>query len=148
MSSIDGVIVTPLKVIPVDKGDVLHGIKASEDSFHGFGEAYFSTILYKQVKGWKKHTEMTMNIVVPEGAIKFVMYDARLTSHTHHRFFSIIIDKQNYCRLTVPQGIWMAFEGVGSGTNLLMNFANMEHIPQEAENKPLEDIPFNWSDDE
>lgn len=145
VDSIEGLMVTPLKIIPVDKGDVLHGIKVSESSFVGFGEAYFSTIHFGHTKGWKKHTQMTMNIVVPAGSIQFVVYDDRSTSASYGQYFDITIGKDNYCRLTVPKGVWMAFKGIGEETNLLMNFASMEHVPEEAQNRPLDAIPYDWS---
>ena len=43
----DGVTLTPLRRIPLEKGDVLHGMKATETTFSGFGEAYFTQILHK-----------------------------------------------------------------------------------------------------
>ena len=71
----DGVTLTPLKIIPHPSGDVLHGIKSSEASFAGFGEAYFSTINQGDIKGWKKHSKMTLNLVVPKGEIQFVIFE-------------------------------------------------------------------------
>ena len=38
------IIIKPLKKINLEEGDVLHALKSSEDEFHGFKEAYFSTI--------------------------------------------------------------------------------------------------------
>ena len=67
--------VTPLRTIPVLGGDVLHAIKSSDNEFVGFGEAYFSLIKNKMIKGWKKHNVMTMNVIVPVGEVKFVFYD-------------------------------------------------------------------------
>jgi len=60
----DGVILTPLRKIEHSKGDVFLAMIASDKDFSGFGEAYFSTINKSDVKGWNKHTEMTLNLVV------------------------------------------------------------------------------------
>ncbi|EJL6645127.1 dTDP-4-dehydrorhamnose 3,5-epimerase, partial [Vibrio cholerae] len=65
---IEGVVVTPLKQILLDKGAVFHGIKSTDDTFYGFGEAYFSQANHSSIKGWKKHTKMNMNLIVPVGA--------------------------------------------------------------------------------
>ena len=65
---------TPLRIIGVKGGDVLHAMKDTDDGFSGFGEAYFSSIEKGCIKGWKKHTNMTLNIVVPVGVIKFVFF--------------------------------------------------------------------------
>lgn len=145
VSHIDGIVLTPLKIIPGDKGSVLHALKSEEHSFVSFGEAYFSTIDFNQVKGWKKHHQMILNIVVPVGKIKFVVYDDRAESVTKHSFFEVILSPQNYSRLTVQPGLWMAFKGMEEGTNMLLNIASIPHNPQEAENIPLQNINYrNW----
>ena len=46
--------VTPLKQIFHPKGDVYHALKASDNTFVGFGEVYFTTINQGETKGWKK----------------------------------------------------------------------------------------------
>ena len=71
----DGVILTPLKKIYHPKGDIYHAMKKSDEGYNGFGEVYFSTIHKNDIKGWKKHLKMTLNIVVPIGEIKFVVYN-------------------------------------------------------------------------
>jgi len=133
----DGVTLTPLKQMLSPKGDVLHALKKSEDSFCGFGEAYFSSVHCGTIKGWKKHTKMTLNLVVPVGAVEFVCYDGS-------KFESIVLSKENYQRLTVKPGVWMAFRGVGSGANMLINIADIEHDPLEAVNCDLEEIHYEW----
>ena len=41
MGSINGVILTPLKIIEGASGNIWHALKHDEESFAGFGEAYF-----------------------------------------------------------------------------------------------------------
>ena len=71
----DGIILTPLNQIHHPKGDIYHAMKKSDDGFDGFGEAYFSTVHKNDIKGWKKHRDMTLNLLVPIGEIKFVVYN-------------------------------------------------------------------------
>ncbi len=142
---IEGLSVTALKRICNDKGDIYHAMKSSEKSYSNFGEAYFSSIHCGDIKGWKKHTRMVLNLIVPIGAIKFVVFDGRKESCTYQDFFEIIISKDNYCRLTVPSGLWMSFQGVGEDTNLLLNIASLEHDPAEARNVKLDEIQYNWA---
>ena len=132
----DGVILTPLKQIHHPKGDVFHAMKKSDVGFDGFGEAYFSTIHQGDIKGWKKHTRMTLNLVVPIGEIEFIVYNEK-------EFFTVKLSSRNYQRLTVPSGLWMAFRGVGE-SNMLLNLASLEHDPEEAINQPLDAIPYAW----
>jgi len=134
----DGVILTPLKHIYHQKGDVFHGMKKSDAGYGGFGEAYFSTVNKDDIKGWKKHTEMTLNLVVPVGEIKFVVYDEKTKE-----FFSVTLSQNNYQRLTVKPNIWMAFQGV-SEYNMLLNLASIEHDTNEAINIDLKEIIYEW----
>lgn len=143
--TIQGVRLTPLKQIFHPKGDVFHGIKKSDPGFNGFGEAYFSTIHYQDTKPWKKHLRMTLNFVIPVGKIRFVLYDDRTDSPTCGHFFDVTLGEGNYQRITIPPGIWVAFSGVGTTLNLLLNLADLEHDPEEVERKEsLADIPYTW----
>jgi len=140
-----GLSLAPLKQIKNPKGNIFHVLKQSEESFTKFGEAYFSSVLFRDIKGWKKHSEMEMNIVVPVGSVKFVCFDDRPGSESHGAFYEVTLSQENYYRLTVPCGIWMAFQGVGSDLNLLLNIASIEHDPVEATNILLDDITYSWS---
>jgi dTDP-4-dehydrorhamnose 3,5-epimerase len=134
----DGVTLTPLKKITHPKGDIFHAMKASDDGFFGFGEAYFSTVNQGEVKGWKKHTEMTLNLVVVTGEIEFVVYD-------DNSFYSVKLSKNNYQRLTVEPGLWLAFRGV-SAENMLLNLASIEHNTNESENVDMYGFDYNWNE--
>ena len=133
----DGVTLTPLKQITHPKGDIFHAMKASDDGFSGFGEAYFSTVNQGEVKGWKKHTEMTLNLVVVIGEIEFVVYD-------DNSFYSVKLSKNNYQRLTVEPGLWLAFRGLDN-ENMLLNLASIEHDPNESESMSLDSFNYNWN---
>ena len=140
----DGVILTPLKQIHNPKGDIFHAMKKSDEGFKSFGEVYFSTINYDDIKGWKKHSQMVLNLVVVLGEIEFVIYDDREKSSTKNEFFTVKLSKNNYQRLTVPPGVWMAFRGINDQTNMLLNLASIEHDPSEATNVELDEIDYNW----
>lgn len=122
-----GAIVYPSKVIPHPKGKVLHGIKRTDLGFLDFGEAYFSTIAPDEIKGWKKHLRMSMNLLVPVGSIRFYLETDQGCEIEH-----VVLGEQDYRRLFVPPGVWVAFEGIGESMNLLMNLANIEHDPTES----------------
>jgi len=136
---VDSIVLTPLKQILNPKGDIFHALKKSDVDFEGFGEAYFSTINHGAIKGWKKHTVMTLNLVVIVGEIEFVIYDEVKDS-----FFSVKLSLKNYQRLTVPPNYWMAFRGIGKKDNILLNLASIEHDPEESENCNIESIDYGW----
>jgi dTDP-4-dehydrorhamnose 3,5-epimerase len=143
-SYIEGIIITPQKIIDVPGGNVYHGMRASDPGYANFGEAYFSTIEYKAIKGWKRHRDMTLNLVVPRGAIRFVIYDDRSDSLSHGVFQEVTLSQQHYCRLTVPPNLWMGFQGASVQSSLLLNIANLEHHPEETDRAELDQIKFRW----
>lgn len=122
-----GAIVYPSKIIPHPKGNVLHGLKCSAPGFVDFGEAYFSMVSFGEVKGWKKHLRMSMNLLVPIGLIRF-----HLEADDGATAEEVVLGENCYHRLFVPPGVWMAFEGVGQSNNLLLNVASIEHDPTES----------------
>ena len=138
---IAGIQVTRLKHIPGNAGDIFHIIKKDSPGFKGFGEVYISTIKQGFVKGWKQHTKMTLNIVVPIGRIRFVLFDEK-----NKEMQEVTLSPENYNRLTVPPGIWMAFKGESEQESFLINFADIPHDPAEANNMDLENtlIPYEW----
>ncbi len=145
LENMEGVFVTPEKIISMASGDICHAIKNSSCGYCGFGEAYFSFVSQGAVKAWKKHLRMTLNLVVPVGSIKFVLYDARQDSSTLGMIEEIVLNKDNYCRLTVPPGIWNGFQGLDT-TNLLLNIADIPHDPSESERMDIcnEIIHYTW----
>ena len=88
---------------------------------------------------------MVLNLIVPIGAVEFIIYDDRIDSSTKNQFFSLILSQENYQRLTVPAGVWMAFRGIGEDLNMLLNIASIEHDPSEAITKQLTDINYTWN---
>lgn len=134
----EGVTLTPLKRIHTPKGDVLHALKATDDSYMGFGEAYFSEVLPNERKGWKRHKRMTLNLVVIQGAVRFLIYDDRQNSKTRGETFEVVLSPDdNYQRLTVAPDLWMAFEGVAAMPSLLLDIIPEPHDPTEAETREI-----------
>jgi dTDP-4-dehydrorhamnose 3,5-epimerase len=142
--NIEGVSLIPLRTIKGELGNVMHAFKNSDSDFINFGEAYFSTIDQGKIKGWKKHRQMIMNIIVPQGQIKFVLFDDRFDSSSYKQFFEIILSPDNYQRLTVPPKVWMGFQGISPYNNLLLNIASILHNPSETEICELEKISYSW----
>jgi dTDP-4-dehydrorhamnose 3,5-epimerase len=130
-------VLTPLARIAHPKGDVWHGMKAGDPGYAGFGETYFTTVHAGVTKGWKRHTRMTMNLVVVSGAVTFHLHDGASGGTTCHT-----LGDENYARLTVPPGWWMAFSGAGSGSNIVCNLASIAHDPLEAVNADLAAYPL------
>ena len=140
---IKDVLITKLDVIDTPGGNVMHAMKESSIGYSGFGEACFSKVNQRAVKAWKRHKEMTLNLMVPLGEVRFVLFDDREVLSP--QFQEIIISKNNYCRLTIPPMIWMGFQGLSDGESMLLNIADIEHDPDEVDRKEIEKINYNWS---
>ena len=127
------------KIIKVNFGNVLKIIDNKSPGYSRFGEAYFSFINYNKIKGWKKHTKMKMNLVVPFGKVQFVFYN-----HINQKFKKVTIGETNYKRITVEPGIWFAFKGLSKKKNIILNISNIKHSPNESESIELKSIYYNW----
>ena len=119
-------------------GDVIKLINKKSKYYHGFGEVYFSEIKYNKIKGWKKHTKMTMNLKVITGAVKFVFLTDKNT------FKKIILNDKSLNILTVPKNTIFGFQGIKK-KNSIMNFANIKHTPAECLNIPLKNFDYKWN---
>ena len=138
-----GILVTPLRKIETKGGDVLHAMKQSDAGYAGFGEAYFSWIAAGEVKAWKRHTRMSMNLVVPVGHVRFVFSCLNEAGIYQFRVEDLGIDR--YARLTVPPGIWFGFQGLLTPQNLVLNIANIPNDPHEVERLAVSDLKYSWS---
>ena len=137
------ILVTPLRRIETVGGDVLHGMKKSDSGYTGFGEAYFSWVSAGAIKAWKRHTQMTMNVVVPVGQVRFVFRCDNADGIEEFRVEEIGVDR--FVRITVPPGIWFGFQGLHTAQSLLLNIANIPHDPNEVERLALTDINYDWN---
>ncbi len=144
---IDGVVITPLKIIKDDRGAVLHMLSINNSDFEKFGECYFSEINPNVIKGWKKHNNQTQNLSVPIGEIKLVIYDPRINSKTYGEFEEIILGREsNYSRVRIPKEVWYGFQCISNKSALIANCSDLPHDPNDNIILDLENIniPYKW----
>ena len=144
---IDGVIVTPLRKIPDERGTIMHMMRSDSAMFKSFGEIYFSTVYPGVIKAWHIHDIMTLNYCVVSGTIKFVLYDDRNDSKTKGNLMELYPGENNYCMITVPPGVWNGFMGVGVKESIVANLTDIPHDPTEIHRlDPLDNpIPYKWA---
>lgn len=134
---------TPLTRVSVPGGDVLHGLKVSDSTFFGYGEAYFSLVDMGHIKAWKLHKTAILNLIVPVGRVKFVF--CILTDSGINEYREEIIGSERYGRLTIPPGIWFGFEGLEYPHSLIMSISNILHDSGEVDRKSLGSLRYDWS---
>ena len=143
---IDGVVVTPLKQIPDERGKIMHMLRSDDPQFERFGEIYFSMVYPGAIKAWHLHTKMTLNYAVVAGMVKLVLYDPRPSSPTKGEVQEIFLGEQNYARVKIPPGIYNGFKGVGTIPAIVANCSTIPHDPAEIQRlDPFsKDIPYSW----
>jgi dTDP-4-dehydrorhamnose 3,5-epimerase len=146
---IDGVATFPLRRIPDERGAVFHMLRADAPHFQGFGEVYFSAVYSGAVKAWRRHRKMTLQLAVPVGMVKLVLYDDRPGSPTHGHLMEMFVGELDYRLILVPPGIWYGFRGLGTGTALVANCASLPHDDAEVDRADLvgpaaEAVPYVW----
>ena len=145
---IEGVVIASRKVIPDDRGKIMHIMKSSDDQFKTFGEVYCSSVYPGIIKGWHLHKKMTLNYVVLKGNIKFVLYDDRPESKTYQQIQEIVIGENQYVMVTVPPFVWNGFKGIGLEEALVINFTDIPHDPEEIirmDPHQNDIINYNWA---
>jgi dTDP-4-dehydrorhamnose 3,5-epimerase len=147
MSEIHDVQVTPLRRISDERGAVFHMLREDSPVFERFGEVYFSLVYPGVVKGWHRHSRMTLNYAVPVGMVKLVCYDDRPGSPTNGVVQELHVGELNYVLVTIPPLIWNGFKGEGAIPALVANCATIPHDPEEIERlgPEADEIPYDWA---
>lgn len=146
-ANIEGVIVTPLKIISDDRGAVLHMLRNDSEGYSKFGECYFSEVLPGKIKAWKRHTIQTQNFAVPIGTMRVVIFDDRPGSPSRSQIMEVDLGRPHaYSRITIPPLLWYGFKCISKETALLSNCADYPHDKAESETIDLHDplIPYSW----
>jgi dTDP-4-dehydrorhamnose 3,5-epimerase len=143
---IHDVIVDPLRQISDPNGKVMHMLRCDSRLFETFGEIYFSIVNPGAIKAWKLHRSMTLNLAVPFGNIKLVLYDNRSDSPSKGQFQEIRLGEDNYCLVKIPPKIWNGFQGTSRNISIIANCATLPHDPGEIERLDTLDpaIPYSW----
>ena len=142
--NIQGITISPLKIISDDRGSVMHMLRNDNQIFEQFGEIYFSTIFESKIKAWHLHKEATLNYACVYGKVKLVLFDERKKSETCGRYQELILSIENYSLITIPPNIWNGFKGIHKGHSIIANCLNLPHNEKEMVRLSTEDKRFNY----
>ena len=146
-NKIAGVFIQNLKVIPDERGAVMHMLRSDSSLYKNFGEIYFSEINPKTIKAWKLHKSLTQNIAVIMGKVRLVVYDNRPSSKTLGEVVEYEIARHNnYCLIQIPPMLWYGFQSLDNQKALIANCTDQPHDPLESQSIPIDSdkIPFQW----
>ena len=127
---IEGVKIIPLKIIPDERGAIMHGVR-NDNILNNFGEVYFSKIYYEATKGWHVHETLILNYICIYGQVKLVLYDMREKSPTGGETQEIFMGMDNYCLVYIPSGIANGTKGLWNPYSIVCNIASEPHDPNK-----------------
>ena len=142
--NIEGVKITPLKIIADDRGSVMHMMRNDSKVFDKFGEIYFSTIFKGKIKAWHLHKEATLNYACVYGEVKLVLFDERNGSSTFGEYQEILLSLKNYNLITIPPNIWNGFKGCNDQFSIIANCLNLPHNEKEMVRLDVKDNRFKY----
>ncbi len=146
---IDGVKVKHLKVNCDERGNLFEILRADDDLYLKFGQAYITTSYPGVVKAWHMHKLQSDHMCVITGRVKFVLYDARESSPTYGEINELFFGDQNRMLVQIPPGIYHGFKNIGVDECHVLNLPTevYKHAnPDEYRLDPLDKkIPYNWA---
>lgn len=145
---IDGVVIKKLTRLLDERGYLMEIMRADDEVFDKFGQAYVSACFPGIVKAWHCHEVQFDHFCCLQGNLKVGLYDEREGSPTAGQTQTLVIGVLNPCLVRIPPYVWHGFMAVGDETAVVLNLPtetyNYEH-PDELR-RPLHDpdIPFVW----
>tara|TARA_B100000787_G_C15966911_1_gene195648 strand:+ start:122 stop:565 length:444 start_codon:yes stop_codon:yes gene_type:complete len=144
--NIEGIKITPLKIISDNRGSVMHMLRSDSDVFQKFGEIYFSTIFKDSIKAWHLHKEATLNYACILGKVKLTLFDDRTESTTYGHYQELYLSLDSYSLITIPPNIWNGFKGLNDNHSIIANCLTLPHNEKEMVRMDSNDPKFkyNW----
>lgn len=145
---IEGVKTKPLRVIPDERGRLMEILRADENLFLKFGQAYMTTTYPGVVKAWHKHEKQTDNVACVQGMIKLALYDPREDSPTFKEVNEFYIGIHNPMLVQIPPDIYHGWMCVGEEEAIIVNIPtevyNYEGPDEQRLDPHQNDIPYDW----
>ena len=142
--NIEGIKITPLKIISDNRGSVMHMLRSDSDVFQKFGEIYFSTIFKDSIKAWHLHKEATLNYACIFGKVKLALYDDRTQSVSYGIYQELYLSLDSYSLITIPPNIWNGFKGLNDNHSIIANCLTLPHNEKEMVRMDPNDPKFKY----
>ena len=146
---IRGLKLKPLRVIPDERGRLMEMLRADDDLFLKFGQAYLTTAYPGVVKAWHYHKKQYDHFIVVRGMMKIVCYDDRRGSPTRGQINEFFLGDQNQRLLQIPPLVWHGFKCISETEAMVVNLptemydrANPDEFRLPVDTKK---IPYDWN---
>ncbi len=145
---IDGVAIKELKVNADERGFLMEILRADDDIFEKFGQAYVSLNYPGVIRAWHYHKKQTDYFCVVKGMVKVALYDAREGSPTFGEVNEFFIGERNNLVVKIPPGVYHGYKTIGVEPSLLINFPTEPYDRQHPDEYRVpydsSDIPYSW----
>lgn len=145
---IDGVVIKPLKRLLDERGYLMEILRADDELFQKFGQAYISACFPGLVKAWHCHEYQYDHFCCVHGNLKVGLYDDRPDSATCGTADTVVIGVLNPALVRIPPYVWHGFMAVGPETAVVLNLPTEPYnadAPDELRRPALDpSIPFQW----
>jgi dTDP-4-dehydrorhamnose 3,5-epimerase len=146
--AIEGIVITPLKVIPDERGWLMEILRCDDPVFRKFGQVYVTTAYPGVVKAWHFHKKQTDNFTCIAGMMKVALFDARDDSSTRGNLMEVFVGVRNPVLITVPPGVYHGFKAIGPETAYFLSIPDLPYNYQEPDEYRLppdtSEIPYDW----
>jgi len=149
MNLIDGAALTPLKMIPDERGNLMEILRRDAPHFQQFGQAYLTTAYPGVVKAWHYHKRQADNLCVLKGMMKVVLYDARPESPTKGEVNEFFVGERRYGLVTVPPMVYHGFKCISGDEAMVLNLPTETYAYDEPDEYRIDphggEIPYDWA---
>jgi len=146
---IDGVRTKRLTVRADERGRLMEMLRADDELFEKFGQAYLTTAYPGAVKAWHYHKVQVDHFVCVHGMMKVVLYDDREGSPTRGLVNEFFLGVHNPLLVRIPAGVYHGFKCISECEALIVNIpTEVYHYaePDEfriAAHDPR--VPYDWA---
>src|SRR3989338_9118067 len=110
-----------LKAIPDERGRLMETLRADDDLFIKFGQAYITTAYPGVIKGWHYHKIQVDNFIGVKGMFKVVLYDSREGSPTRGEVNEFFLGVHNPTLLQITRLVLHVFKAIGTEEAIMLN---------------------------
>ena len=146
--TIHGVRTKPLRLIPDERGFLLEMLRADDELFSTFGQAYVSGTYPGVVKAWHYHRVQVDNFVCVAGMVKLVLIDTRPDSPTNGAVNEFFVGTQNPLLVQVPNLVYHGWKCISTEMALVVNVPNEPYRYAEPDEYRLDahgTLPYDWT---
>jgi dTDP-4-dehydrorhamnose 3,5-epimerase len=146
---IDGVKTKTLRVLPDERGRLMEILRADDELFEQFGQAYMTTAYPGVVKAWHLHKVQIDYFCVVHGMMKIALYDAREDSPTHGEVNEFFLGEHRPLVLRIPAGVYHGFKCISEHEAICLNLPTRVYDYADPDEYRLpahtDAIPYDWN---